>query len=50
VRAYRLDYADRLRAAAFTVRQDRHAERIGPIRGRRYGPHPTDVVNLCTRR
>jgi hypothetical protein len=37
-------------AAGFTVRQDRHAVRIGPVRSRRYGLHPVDVVHLCTRR
>lgn len=50
VRAYGPDYADRLRAAGFDVRQDRYADRIGPVRSRRYGLHPADVVHFCTKR
>ena len=50
VRAYGPDYADRLRAAGFVVRQDRYADRIGAIRSRRYGLHPADVVHFCTKR
>ena len=49
VRAYGPDYADRLRAAGFTVRRDHYAARIGPTRSRRYGLHPDDVVHFCTK-
>jgi len=50
VRAYGADYADRLRAAGFTVREDPYAERIGPVRSRRYGLDAADVVHFCTKR
>ncbi len=50
VRAYGPDYSDRLRAAGFTVKQDRYADRLGPVRRRRYGLHPDDVVHFCTKR
>jgi SAM-dependent methyltransferase len=49
VRVYGLDYADRLRAAGFDVLEDHYPERLGPVRSRRYGLHPGDVVFFCRR-
>jgi SAM-dependent methyltransferase len=49
VRAYGPDYADRLRAAGFEVRQDRYAERVGPELSHRYGLQAGEVVHFCTK-
>ena len=49
VRAYGPDYADRLRAAGFTVRLDRYAERLGPESARRHGVLAQEIVHFCTK-